>query len=122
MDTKTILIVEDNTSVVASYMQILKCLDLDFISIAAPSYEKAKKVLSIECIDLIILDLVLPDVLATDILQELRHEYPGIPIIIVTGHPEILDQQKTKEIKITNIFAKPFRAETLGQAIQSSLF
>lgn len=120
MYTKTVLIVEDNTAVVASYMQILKCLGLDFISIAAPNYETAKKILSIECIDLIIMDLVLPDALATDKLQELRLEHPGTPIIIVTGHPELLDPDNVKQMKVENIFTKPFRAEALGRAIQSS--
>lgn len=42
-------------------------------------------------VDLIILDLMLPDAKATEVLGELRREYPNIPIFLVTGNLEELD-------------------------------
>ena len=121
METKHILIIEDNISVLASYMEILESTGLDVIPLVAPTYEKAKTIFSMEPIDLIILDLVLPGTIATSVLADLRSKYPEIPIFVVTGHPEQLDQEQVRQFAITQFFTKPFRVETFCQALQSSL-
>jgi DNA-binding NtrC family response regulator len=121
MHPKTVLIVEDNLSVLAAYVQILESLSMDTIPMVAPTYEKARRIFSMETVDLVILDLVLPDVISTDILQEIREGHPGIPIFLVTGYPELVDMEKVEAFHVKNVIKKPFDALALIQALQGSL-
>lgn len=121
MATKTVLIIEDNLAALASYLQILDTMNLDVIPFVASTYENAQRIFSLESIDLIILDLVLPDVLSTDVLKDIRKRHSQVPILLVTGHPEQLDRQKAKMYNIEHFFTKPFQIDALIQAIQFSL-
>ena len=122
MSKKTILIVEDNAAVVVAYLHILECIDnMEVTPLVAPSYRKARELLWKEPVDLIILELILPDVHTTDILRELRREHFGIPIILVTGHPDRLELERSKDLGVTRFFIKPVQVEPFGLAVQASL-
>ena len=121
MSKKTVLIVEDEPSIIAVYLLVLETLDEEIIPLAAPSYRKAREILAQVSVDLIILDLILKDAKATDVLGELRTEYPNIPIFLVTGHPEELDPERAGQFSITQFFVKPIRVEPFGKAVQGML-
>ena len=121
MSKKTVLIVEDEPTIIAVYLLLLEALDEDIIPLAAASYQKAREILAQESVDLIILDLMLPDAKATDVLGELRTEYPNIPIFLVTGYVEELDLEKAGQFGITQFFLKPIRVEPFGRAVESTL-
>jgi two-component system, CitB family, response regulator CitT len=120
MNTIKILIVEDSMSIVMMYLEVLKGLNADVIPLVAATYEKAKKLLSQESVDLIILDLFLPDCIATDILEDIRESHPQVPIFMVTGHPEELDQVKANQFGVKQFFTKPIRIDAFAQAIKCS--
>jgi two-component system, CitB family, response regulator DctR len=121
MDTRTVLIIEDNLAVLASYLQMFDDMNADIIPFVASTYETAQRIFSLERIDLIILDLVLPDVVCTEVLGDIRKKLSKVPILIVTGYPEMLDQEKAKEFSIAHLFTKPFKVEALSQAIRFHL-
>jgi response regulator of citrate/malate metabolism len=121
MTGKKILIVEDDPIVIGMYLQFFKILQADTIPLAACSYTKAREILSKESVDLIILDLMLPDVLATDILGELTEDYPEIPIFLVTGHPESVDRETLRRFGVNHLFFKPVHLKAFCRAVQDSL-
>ena len=121
MSNKTVLIVEDEPSIIAVYLLLLETLDEEIIPLAAASYQKAEEILAQESVDLIILDLMLPDAKATDVLGELRTEYPNIPIFLVTGYLEELDLEKAGQFGVTQFFLKPIPVEPFGRAVESIL-
>jgi len=94
MSKKTVLIVEDEPWIIASYLHLLEGLDEEVIPLATASYRGAREILAQESVDLIILDLILQDAKATDVLGELRKTHPNIPIFLVTGYPEEVDLEK----------------------------
>jgi response regulator of citrate/malate metabolism len=118
---KTVLIVEDEPSIIAVYLLLLETLDEEIIPLAAASYRKAREILAQESVDLIILDLMLQDAKATDVLGELRIEYPNTPIFLVTGNLEELDLEKAGQFGITQLFLKPIHVEPFGRAIENTL-
>jgi two-component system response regulator VanR len=118
---KKVLIVEDETSIIAVYLLLLEALDEEIIPLAAVSYRKAMEILAQESVDLIILDLMLQDAKATDVLGELRTEYPNVPIFLVTGHLEEVDIEKAGQFGVTQLFSKPFHVEPFGKAVESML-
>ncbi len=121
MSAKTVLLIEDNIAVLAAYTEILASMGLDIIPLVAPTYKKARTILSTEDIDLIILDLVLPDIVTTSILGELRREHPHLPILVVTGHPEKLSEEEAVRFGISQRFTKPFPIDILSKVILCSL-
>jgi DNA-binding NtrC family response regulator len=120
MQPRTVLIVEDNVSILAAYMQILEEIQEDIIPMVAPTFEKARKIFSVEAFDLIILDHVLPDAFGADMLEEIRKEHPHTPIFLVTGHPEIVDREKAEAFHVSHVFSKPFDTLMLIEALQRS--
>lgn len=121
MRKKTVLIVEDEPSIISAYLLLLETLDEEIIPLASVSYRKAMEILAEGSVDLIILDLMLQDAKATDVLGELRTEYPNIPIFLVTGYLEELDREKAGQFGITQFFLKPIHVAPFGQAIESTL-
>jgi len=118
---KTVLIVEDEPSIIAVYLLLLEALDEEIIPLAAVSYRKASEILAQESVDLIILDLMLQDTKATDVLGEIRTEHPAVPIFLVTGHWEEVDIEKAEQYGVTQLFSKPIHVEPFGQAVESVL-
>ena len=121
MSRKTVLIVEDEPSIMAMYLPLLESLDEEIIPLGSPSYQKAKELLAQESVDLIILDLMLPDAKATDVLGELRERHPCIPIVLVTGHLEELDLREAGELGVTQFFLKPIHLGPFGRAVENLL-
>jgi CheY-like chemotaxis protein len=69
--------------------------------------------------DLILLDLMMPDVSGGRMFDEMK-EHPvtaGIPIVVVTGKPDAHDLFDD-EIGPENVIMKPFEADTLIERIR----
>jgi len=120
MRPRTVLIVEDDVSVIAAYVQILREVSPDIIPLAAPTCEDARKIFAEEAVDLIILDLFLPDAAGTDMLEEIRVSDPELPVFMVTGYPHLLNREQARTLGITNLFSKPMDAGALIDALQHS--
>lgn len=118
---KTVLIVEDSVSAIAGYMQILESLEMDITPFLAPSLSQAARILKTERVDLVILDLVLPDACGREALEGVRALNPFVPVLLVTGHPEQIDTGDFGRCRVGGFFVKPFQVEAFGRAIGRSL-
>ena len=63
--------------------------------------------------DLIILDWNLPDFSGIDICQRIRASGITIPILMLTGHDEILDKVKALDAGVDDYLIKPFSIDEL---------
>ncbi|MEZ5278192.1 MAG: response regulator transcription factor [Opitutaceae bacterium] len=70
---------------------------------------------------LIILDLGLPDVSGMDLLQELRKDYPDLPVIITTARDQIADRVRGLEKGADDYLVKPYSFEELLARIRTQL-
>ena len=71
-------------------------------------------------VDLIITDLVLPNISGVAIISIVKKKYPDIPIIAITGwgeHPEALAKEANADI----VLEKPFKLPELEKAAQKLL-
>jgi response regulator RpfG family c-di-GMP phosphodiesterase len=121
MASKKVLIVEDNLPVLVSYLQILETLNLDITPFVAATYEGAQKIFLQEKIDLIILDLVLPDALATSVLADIRRIQPDVSVLLVTGYPEQVDEEAVEQHRVRHVFKKPLEVDSFARVVRSSL-
>jgi len=65
-------------------------------------------------IDIVVSDIRMPDVDGFDFLRVLRHRFPKLPIVLITGQPLTRDDFVPKDAVIV---LKPFSISQLQQAI-----
>ena len=71
--------------------------------------------------DLLLLDLMLPDVSGFDVCREIRKSGAGVPIIILSAKTEEIDIVVGLEIGADDYITKPFRARELLARIAAHL-
>jgi DNA-binding response OmpR family regulator len=108
---KKILIIEDDPAVVEGLKESLKNEHFDVIS--SVSGEKGYQLAKTENVDLIILDLILPDIDGTDICRRLRNDNIYTPVVMLTGRKEDIDKIIGLEIGADDYVTKPFNPREL---------
>ncbi|MGG0410854.1 response regulator [Peribacillus simplex] len=81
----TVVIVEDDENAVNIYKQFTNQLDQFTVIATASTGEQALNILHAAQPDLILLDIFLPDMNGIDLLREIRKEYRGIDVILITA-------------------------------------
>jgi len=83
-----VLIVDDHAVVRRGIRQILaEASDFDVDGEAATG-SAALAILRSRDVDVVVLDLSLPDVEGLDLLVTMRREWPSVPVLVLTIHPE----------------------------------
>ena len=94
-----------------------------FEVIAASTGRKALEIAQKQHPDLIILDIMLPDVDGMEVCRTLRQQYPSrrIPIIMLTARGEEIDRVVGFELGADDYVAKPFSPRELVLRVKSIL-
>jgi len=69
-------------------------------------------------IDIVVLDLRLPEMNGLDVLKEIKKLYPEIEVIIITGHGDMDSVIKAMRLGAIDFFTKPFRLIEVQNAIE----
>ena len=112
-----ILLVEDDENLAFSVSRGLKEEGYDII--LAPTAADARQQLGKNPIDLILLDLGLPDDDGMNLLAEWRAKNLDLPIIIVSARSTLEDKVKGLDIGADDYIVKPFEFEELVARIRS---
>ncbi|TDL88600.1 response regulator [Vibrio vulnificus] len=81
----TVVIIEDDENAVNIYKQFTNQLDQFTVIATASTGKQALNILHAAQPDLILLDIFLPDMNGIDLLREIRREYRGIDVILITA-------------------------------------
>jgi len=68
--------------------------------------------------DVVVLDLKMPDMSGLDVLAEIKRRYPGIQVIMLTGHGSISSGIQGMEGGAFDYLMKPFDINELEQKIR----
>ena len=71
--------------------------------------------------DLILCDLVMPVMGALEVLEELKANYPDLPLIIITGHGTVANAVEAMQRGAYDFVTKPFRADHLLLIVKRAL-
>jgi excisionase family DNA binding protein len=71
--------------------------------------------------DLILLDLVMPDITGLQFLEELRTTHADLPVVIVTGYPDSDLVVQTSQYAPVMMLAKPVEPELLERTVRVAL-
>jgi len=69
--------------------------------------------------DVILLDLVMPDMDGPQFLAELRRTHPRLPVIIITGHPRSELMAKASSFAPIMLLTKPVDPELLDRTVSA---
>jgi len=116
-----ILIIEDNPLTRKLFRVTLE--SAGYAVIESPNGKTAIELAATECPDLILQDLILPDIQGFELLQTLRAlpAGPKIPILAVSGLIPKIEEAKTMGIDFTDFLVKPVEPSLLIQRIQAYL-
>lgn len=121
MIRKSILVIDDEKLIRWSIIQ--KLTDWEYNTCEAENGEQAFQVMRKESPDLVILDLHLPDRLGIEILRELKQEWPGLPVIMVTAYGSIDEAVASMRLGAYDFITKPIDFDklqrTLGHALEA---
>jgi DNA-binding response OmpR family regulator len=115
---KTILIIDDDrklNDLLSDYF-----LKFGFKVAAVTHPEEGLKFLRRESPDIVILDIMLPDMDGFEVCREIRKEY-SVPIIMLTARGEVTDRIVGLELGADDYLPKPFEPRELIARIQSVL-
>jgi len=119
----TILLVEDEELLRAGVQEMLEIQGFRVIS--APNGQEALACLTSEPIDLVITDLVMPQMNGIDFVQQLRQIRPDVPVIVVSGSARNIMQRygiDTIQVPGANAsLSKPFKSTDLLTQIRDLL-
>jgi DNA-binding NtrC family response regulator len=110
----TLLIVEDDESLSASLEKSFRKHSYDVLCAAEVS--EAKRILHAQKIDLILLDIQLPDASGLEVLHSALEIDSEILVIMMTAFPEIKTAVRTLKEGAYDFIVKPFELEGLREA------
>jgi len=113
----SILIVEDEVQLAEAIKEILKRqkFQVDTVYDGCSGFEYALK----GNYDLIILDIMLPEMNGLEVLQRLRQKNINTPILLLSAKSEIPDKIKGLDIGADDYMTKPFNADELVARVKA---
>ncbi len=63
--------------------------------------------------DMVILDLKMPKRSGLEVLESIRRQYPGVPVVMISGYASISDAVAATRLGASNFVSKPFTPDEL---------
>lgn len=116
-----LLIVDDEEMLVELLRRIV--VRLGYKAISALSVKEALEIYEAQkdTIDLIITDLVMPDVGGKALALELLQKNPDVRILISTGFSAMDEIHELLNLGVRGVVMKPYQADQLNSSIQAAL-
>ena len=121
---ETVLVVEDAE-------QILRAVNVGLTSLnyrvlCAANGLQALEMLGVEAVDLVLTDLVMPEMGGQALLQALREQGYPVPVLAMTGyaadgHDERLSDDDLRERGFADVIRKPFSIDELAALVRQAL-
>ena len=115
-----ILVVDDEQVVRELTVEILR--RSGYKPHGVPSARQALELLDHEPFDLVVSDVVMPEMTGVEFLYELRERLPGLPVVLMTGGSKDPERAtKAIELGACELLYKPFSHAELNAAVEAAL-
>jgi len=119
--SETILIIDDEIHIVSMLTKILSKLGYRVMSTTNASQAIALCKEYDGAIDIVLSDIIMPDMNGTDLVSALRETHPQLKAIFMSGYTNNMAVESTGMDKNVVFLQKPFTFEELARKIRSSL-
>jgi DNA-binding NtrC family response regulator len=114
-----ILIVDDEPFICENLQRILQ--EEQYDTVVALEGERALSILENELIDLVFLDLNLPDLPGLEVLKRIKEEDPDLLVIIITGFASVESAVEALKMGAYDYIKKPFKADVIKLIVKLAL-
>ena len=116
-----ILLVEDEKDLAQLVCEILNTLPAK-VTVAKNGREAVRIIESDQSFDLVLLDLVLPQLSGLDVLRRLRQISTSTKVILSTGYVASLDSKDLAGLEISGLLGKPYLPNELLAVVRAALW
>jgi UDP-3-O-acyl N-acetylglucosamine deacetylase len=117
--SETILVVDDEENIRQTLRGVLS--DEGFEVLEAPDGRRALELLAHTAPSLAIVDVWMPDVDGIELVERMRTEAPGVPIIVISGHGTIETAVRVIRLGAFDFLEKPFPLDALLNVVGRAL-
>jgi len=118
MKEMKVLLVDDEEEFVKSLSERMEMRDLK--SDVSLSGEQALKTMDEDLPDVMVLDLKMPGMDGMEVLRRAKKAYPGVQIIMLTGHGSEKDEKEARRLGVFEYLQKPVEFEKLIRTVTNA--
>jgi excisionase family DNA binding protein len=113
---KNVLVVDDEKLIAMDIKKIVTSEGHDVITVQ--SGIEASRAIEDSNIDLVFLDLVLPDITGVEVLKQIKKAKSGLPVVIITGYPDSEIMNQALELGPISVLKKPFSRDQIRDLLK----
>ncbi len=114
-----ILIVDDEPFICENLKRILE--EEGYHTVVAQAGKRAMECLLEEAIDLVFLDLNLPDISGLEVLKQIKELDPELLVIVITGYASVESAVEALKLGAYDYIKKPFKADVIKLIVKLAL-
>ncbi len=114
-----VLVVDDDENILSAFEDFLKKERCTMI--AATSAEEALTRVEHRHVDLLITDVRLKSRSGVTLFLQVKASYPKLPVIVITGYPDLINEKDVKAYGADYFFLKPLELDKLREAVRKCL-
>ena len=114
-----VLIIDDEEDILSSCKNVLE--DEDYDVDIAKDYDEALKIFESKKIDLVFLDVWLPNTDGLDILSNIKEKYPNTTVIMMSGHAGVETAVRATKLGAYDFLEKPISVSKLLSSCEEVL-
>lgn len=116
---RKVLVVDDEENILSAFKDFLKKEHCEMV--AASNAEEGLMVPEKQHMNLLITDIRLKGTSGVTFFMEAKRIHPKLPVIVITGYPDLITEEAIKEYGADFFFLKPLDLEKLRYAIRKCL-
>lgn len=117
MDEPSILLIDDEEAFVTTLQERLEMRG--FSARAAFDGQSGLDMIGEEPPDVVVLDLRMPGISGVEVLRRIRKQWPGLPVIMLSGHGSDMDFETCVHLGAAMYHKKPLDINTLIDSIRT---
>ena len=114
-----VLVVDDDVNILSAFEEFFKKENCEMV--ATSTGEEALKMIEDQHFDLLISDIRLKSNSGVTLFLNARIVKPHLPVIIITGYPDSIDEPTLKSIGADFFLLKPLELDKLRSAVRTCL-
>jgi two-component system nitrogen regulation response regulator NtrX len=116
---KSVLVVDDEENIRETLKDVLE--DEGYSVFLAGNGKRALEIINVHVIDIVLLDLWLPEMGGMEVLQEIREKESGVPVVIISGHGTIDTAVKATKKGAFDFIEKPLSIDRILSVINHAI-